>query len=176
MEHFIKEALPDSNRDGFYSVGDPLPTPLNRIFDFFFSHTEWHYERRNNPPTLRILLRTRFHIRVSMFCPLDSLFLPMPLPLSLFSCPRTSGDRTRFLLVFLITRVSHKLDQNTNGDFVSTAIMDSPKNGNAVSYRWAFSVSPLSPLCKRFHLPSYERFHSTDLRKDYVLMIRYTHD
>lgn len=22
------EALPDSNRDGHYSVGDPLPTPL----------------------------------------------------------------------------------------------------------------------------------------------------
>lgn len=65
---------------------------------------------------------------------------------------------------------------NINGDFVSTAIMESPKNGNAASYRWALSVSPLSPLCKRFHLPSYERFHSTDLRRNYVLMIRYTHD
>lgn len=30
------EALPESNRDGFYSVGDPLPTPLNRIIDFLF--------------------------------------------------------------------------------------------------------------------------------------------
>lgn len=32
----ISEALPESNRDGFYSVGDPLPTPLNRIVDFLF--------------------------------------------------------------------------------------------------------------------------------------------
>lgn len=47
------EALPESNRDGFYSVGDPLPTPLSRILFFFFSHMRWHYDI---PNALRLLL------------------------------------------------------------------------------------------------------------------------
>jgi len=53
VEHFIKETLPESNRDGFYSVGDPLPTPLSRIEIFFFSHMRRHYDI---PNALRLLL------------------------------------------------------------------------------------------------------------------------